>query len=67
MNVYVTGLSDSARVRVEHHWTGPSTTGNENFRVSSARYWRVTGQFPASFQANGRLDYTSSAANAFFG
>lgn len=65
IDVNVTSLSDSARLRVEHHWTGPSTTGNENFRVSSARYWRVTGQLPVSYQANARLDYTSSAANAF--
>ena len=65
MDVYVTANPDSARLRVEHHWAGPSATGNENFRLSSARYWRVTGTFPAAFQANAKFQYISSASNAY--
>ena len=61
MNLYSGAVTDSATVRIEHHWVGPSTTGNENFRVSTSRYWRVTGVFPSSFSPSARLEFSSFA------
>lgn len=59
MDVVVTQITDSVNLRVEHHWAGPSRTGNEPFRISNSRYWRVTGHLTAGFMAEGRLEYSN--------
>jgi aminopeptidase N len=63
MDVAVTQITDSVNLRVEHHWAGPSRTGNEPFRISNSRYWRVTGHLTAGFMAEGRLEYSNSASS----
>lgn len=55
-----TGLiQDSVQMRIEHHWAGPSISGNENFRVSASRYWRVSGALPVNFQPSAQLEYSA--------
>lgn len=61
MDLTVSSLKDSANIRVEHHWAGPSRTGSEPFRISNSRYWRVTGHFPNGFLAEGRLEYSNAS------
>ncbi len=65
MRVATGAVTDSTFLRIEHHWAGPSTTGNENFKISTSRYWRVTGHIPASFNPTARLEFTSSPNNFY--
>lgn len=62
MDVAVTQIADNVNLRVEHHWAGPSRTGNEPFRISNSRYWRVTGHLKNGFKAEGRLEYSNSSS-----
>jgi hypothetical protein len=63
MDVAVTQIADSVNLRVEQHWAGPSRTGNEPFRISNSRYWRVTGHLKPGFMAEGRLEYSNFASS----
>jgi hypothetical protein len=65
MDMTVQSLTDSADLRVEHHWAGPSRLGNEPFRISTSRYWRVSGYLPPGFLASGEVTFSSSAGNNF--
>lgn len=63
-NFTVNSISDSAFLRVEHHWTAA-----DNFRVpvhglhvSPDRYWKVEGTFPAGFEASAELLYNGTAS-----
>jgi hypothetical protein len=65
MDLTVQTLADSADLRVEHHWAGSSRTGNEPFRLSTSRYWRVSGYLPQGFLADGEVIFSSNANNNF--
>ena len=53
----VTQENDSSTVRVEHHWAGPQGLNPMNFKLSSSRYWRVTGSLSNSFEATARMSF----------
>ncbi len=51
--------TDSAWIRVEHNYTAPDPfkTIGQAYLLSPNRYWRVDGEFPASFTATGLITY----------
>jgi hypothetical protein len=58
--VEVTGITDSAFVRIEHNWVAPDplkTSNPDINRLSDYRYWKVDGIFPANFVAKGKFYY----------
>lgn len=55
--VNVTSITDSAMLRIEHHWTGPETNGLKRPFISDYRYWTIGGIWPNDFNATLRLDY----------
>lgn len=59
MDVKVISLTDSALIRVEHHFSMPDTAGTANphgYRITN-RYWAVDGAFPAGFDASANVFY----------
>ena len=58
MTVDVISVNTSATLRVEHHWAGPGGLNPKNFKISSSRYWRVTGILPNGFSAEARMNYS---------
>jgi hypothetical protein len=58
----VTQVSDSALVRAEHHWIAadPFYQPIPGLHLSDNRYWTISGDFPADFKSNLRLDYNGS-------
>ncbi len=51
--------TDSALIYVEHNWTAPDpflTWGNP-YRITPARYWKVSGIFPSTFDAAALITY----------
>ncbi len=64
--VVVQSISDSALVRVDHHWTAPEPILDQpELKISSTNFWVVSGIFPDGFEAQGRLSYNATASNAF--
>lgn len=62
----VQAIADSALVRVDHHWTSPDPVQNQpNLTMSKTNFWVVSGIFPSGFEAQGRLSYDASMANAY--
>jgi len=56
-------LSDSALVRVEHHWVAPDNIKNPSTaikRLSPTRYWRIDGIFPSNYHAKGLFYYNNT-------
>ncbi|MBU2650381.1 MAG: M1 family metallopeptidase, partial [Bacteroidetes bacterium] len=55
-------ITDSAFVRVIHHWVAPDSLKAPvpNLRISDYRYWSVEGVFPDDFVATGRFQYNKS-------
>lgn len=62
MTVEVAQITDSALVRVEHHWVGPlvRNTLPANLHVSPNRYFTVDGIWPAGFAATATFDYNGT-------
>ncbi len=52
-------VSDSAFVRVNHHWVAPDSLENPvpHLRISDYRFWSVEGIFPEDYVATGRFLY----------
>jgi len=50
---------DSAFVLVEHNWAAPDSfkTPNPDYKLSPYHYWKVSGLFPALFDATGTITY----------
>jgi len=58
LEMKVNALTDSALVRVEHHFAMPDTAGaNPNGYALTNRYWSVSGDFPAGFDASASVFY----------
>jgi aminopeptidase N len=59
MNVNVKSISDSALLRIEHHWTAPDPIINNslNLNISQSRYFIVDGIWPANFSASAFFFY----------
>lgn len=53
-------LTDSAFVRVTHHWVAPDSMQNPwpGMRLSNYRYWEIQGLLPENFEARGRFFYS---------
>ncbi len=66
MAINVTQVTDSALVRVEHHWLGPTVwnTLAANLHVSPDRYFTVDGVWPNGFNATATFDYNGTPATA---
>jgi aminopeptidase N len=59
VNFTVNSITDSAFVRVEHNWAAADSIRNNpnNYRISSLRFWKIDGIFPANFYAKARFYY----------
>jgi len=60
MNVTIQSVVDSAFMLVEHNYTAPDSfkvMPSVKYRLSPNHYWKVSGLFPAGFDATGRLYY----------
>jgi aminopeptidase N len=59
MRIKVNTCSDSALVRVEHHWYPADQSYNtlQGLYVSNYRYWNVDGWWPAGFNATAYITY----------
>jgi hypothetical protein len=57
MSLNVISLSDSALVRVEHHWTAPDEIAINGITLSKSRFWKVSGILPSNFVANATMIY----------
>ncbi len=58
MNVTVLSNTDSSLLRIEHHYTGPKGTFDNTInRISTQRYWTVSGVVNSNFKANAKFSY----------
>lgn len=57
--VMVDDITDSALVRVDHHWVSPDPIIHDDFayQLSTDRFWRVAGILPSTFTAGARIIY----------
>jgi len=53
-------VSDSAFVRVTHHWIAPDSLlpAVPGLKISPARYWKIEGLLPQGFSAQGKFYYS---------
>jgi hypothetical protein len=62
--VDASSFTDSAMLRVEHHWASPDAFKDNlkgyRYSLSRERYWRVTGTSNAGFQASARIYFNGS-------
>lgn len=72
IKIDVTGIQDSALVRVEHNWIAPDAMKNpiSGLHLHDSRYWTVDGIFDSTFRANAVINYDGTAGayldNTFF-
>ena len=66
MTIDVSQVTDSAFIRVEHHWVGPVVWNSlpANLHVSPDRYYSVDGVWPADFAATAVFDYNGSTSTS---
>lgn len=58
MDIKVNAVSDSALIRVEHHFVMPDTAGaNPSGYQITNRYWSIEGYFPIGFDASANVFY----------
>ena len=59
MNLTVNSITDSALVRIEHHFVAPDSIKNNpnDYIISENRYWSVDGIWPQHFKANASVYY----------
>lgn len=59
----VQNITDSAFIRIEHHWAPPDTLKNpvQGLKISPYRYWKFDGIIPEDFNATGVFMYNKSA------
>lgn len=65
MTLTVDALSDSALVRVEHHWAKPDPIKNntKGHIISDSRYWSVDGILPQNWDASASIIYDSKVSS----
>ncbi len=57
----VNSITDSAFLRVEHHWAHPDDLGvNFMYEISQERYWSVEGFLPNDFDASPRIFFNGN-------
>lgn len=61
-NLEITGLTDTAWVRVTHNWIAPDTIKYPigGLRISPNRYWKIEGIFPSDITSIGRFYFSNS-------
>ncbi len=68
MNVKVNAISDSALLKIAHHWSAPNPSGtwtDKPYRLSNYRYWTVQGILPTTFDATVDLVYDGKAQSGY--
>ena len=60
-------VTDSALVRIEHHWVAPDPIKNNvnNYRISKNHYWRISGIFSAGYNASALINYDGRKSNSY--
>lgn len=61
IKIDVVNHSDTSLLRAEHHWAGPEGKNPMGFKLSSSRYWRITGNLYPNFDATANLTYSKFA------
>lgn len=61
IKIDVNNTSDTSLLRAEHHWVGPNGKNPMGFKLSTSRYWRITGNISSNFDATANLTYTKFA------
>jgi hypothetical protein len=59
----VNSVTDSAFLRIEHHWAAPDEikdTSALKMKISNYRYWTVDGIIPQGFSAKGQITYNGN-------
>lgn len=56
-------ITDSAFIRIEHHWAPPDSLKNpvQGLKISPYRYWKFDGILPEDFAATGVFMYNKSS------
>lgn len=63
MTVTVQAVADSAYILVEHNFAKPDPVKSPKpYRLSDYRYWKVSGIFPAGFDATAKVNYDGRTA-----
>jgi len=68
MTVNVSALSDSALLKIEHHWSAPDHIkdwANQPYLLSNYRYWKIDGIWPSDFEANAGFFYDGRQSNGY--
>ncbi len=68
MLVDVKAVSDSALLKIEHHWSAPDQIkdwANQPYLLSNYRYWKVDGILPAGFKAESSFMYDGRENNGY--
>lgn len=68
MNVKVTSITDSALLKISHHWSAPNPSGtwtDKPYRLSNYRYWTVEGILPADFEATADFTYDGKESGGY--
>ena len=68
VNLKVTAITDSALVKISHHWSAPSPSGkwvDKPYRLSNYRYWTIDGVLPSNFEATADITYDGTASGGF--
>ncbi|MDX2001950.1 MAG: M1 family aminopeptidase [Chitinophagales bacterium] len=65
MELDVVNVSDTALVRVEHHWLSPDPLKSivNGLHLSKERYWTVDGVWSTGFQANATILYNGTTGS----
>ena len=68
LTVTVNDVSDSAFLRVEHHWAAPDPIKDFStlkMKLSADQYWTVDGILPTDFSASARIVYNAGLGNGY--
>jgi len=62
LNLQVTNISDSAKVRVVHNWVSPDGfyAPIEDLHISTTHYWKIDGYFPNDFICRAKFTYNDA-------
>ncbi len=59
INLTINAITDSALVRIEHHFVGPDAIkqNTNNYIISKNRYWSIDGIWPSNFKVSASVYY----------
>ncbi len=60
LNLQVTNITDSAKLRVVHNWVAPDYFNDPYITLSNSHYWRIDGYFPNNFICRAKFVYNSN-------